>query len=120
MSVYVDEIFVLISNDPRARALGAKHGHRWCHLWTDPGSEMELHRVARALTLRGAWFQDKPGFPHYDLVAPRRELAIQQGAIPTDLRRWLEERRQIIRAQMQRMAGIAAGTTTAASSSRSR
>lgn len=40
----------------------------------------ELHAMARELGLKRAWFQDRR-YPHYDLTASKRALAIQAGAI---------------------------------------
>lgn len=89
-SVMVDALFPCVSADPVARRVGARHGHMWCHLWCAPGDEAELHALAARIGLRRAWFQDKPGFPHYDLVPTRRAAAIRAGAEETDLREWLE------------------------------
>lgn len=86
MSVYVDEVQ---SYPMQAVARSARHcGRRWCHLWTDPGNEEELHRMAAALELKPQWFQNRKGFPHYDLVPARREAAIRLGATPMSLRDW--------------------------------
>lgn len=102
--VYIDEPTQYPPpSDPRLIEISARNGHRWSHMWTDPGSEMQLHRVARALTLRAAWFQDKPGFPHYEVVAGRYDDAVAAGAVPTNLREWLAHRRQCLRAQLNRM-----------------
>jgi hypothetical protein len=61
----------------------------WCHLWTDPGNEAELHALAKRMGMRREWFQNKRRFPHYDLVARRRLDAIRLGAVPWSLRDWL-------------------------------
>ena len=59
---------------------------RSCHLLPEdhsPYALAELHRFALSLGLRTAWFQ--PGrWPHYDLTASKRDLAIRQGAVPVD------------------------------------
>ncbi len=53
--------------------------HRWCHLWAD--APAELHRFAAGLGLKRAWFQDRTGLPHYDLMGERmRDRAIAAGA----------------------------------------
>lgn len=39
----------------------------------------ELHKFAKSIGLRREWYQGK-GFPHYDLTASKRALAIQGGA----------------------------------------
>ena len=51
----------------------------WCHMATD-GDLSELHTMAARLGLRRAWFQDKPGHPHYDLTPAKRAQAIKFGA----------------------------------------
>ncbi len=89
--VYVDELFVMASRNPQAFRTGLRHGHRWCHLWSD---DLEaLHAMARKLRMLRAWFQDKPGFPHYDLVPPRRAAAVILGAVEMPLREWMEAKR---------------------------
>lgn len=93
MAVYVDHLFVAVSRDPQAARVGARNDHQWCHLWTEPGNEEELHRVAKAAGMRREWFQPKPDFPHYDLVPSRRIKALRAGATETDLREWLRARR---------------------------
>ncbi len=56
------------------------HGLLFCHMATD-GDLEELHRMAARLGLRRAWFQDKPGHPHYDLSPHLRALAVRCGAV---------------------------------------
>lgn len=71
MSVYVDPIM----------SHGGSATFRWtesCHMYAD--SIEELHSMADAIGMRRAWFQDKPRFPHYDLVAARRIKAVHLGA----------------------------------------
>ena len=68
-------------------------GFKWAHLWCDPGDEEELHRIAADIGLRPHWFQDKPGFPHYDIVPRRVPAAINAGAQPMELRQWVRNRR---------------------------
>lgn len=86
MSCYVDPLFVFPSREPHAFRTGKKYGHQWSHLWAD--SPAELHSMAAAIGMRREWFQDKPGFPHYDLVPPRREQALFLGAIEMRLSDW--------------------------------
>jgi hypothetical protein len=82
MSVYVDSLMICV---PRGR-------WRWgesCHMIAD--SLTELHAFAAHIGLRRAWFQDKPGFPHYDLNTARRVTAVGLGAVEIDrnqLVRW--------------------------------
>jgi hypothetical protein len=52
-----------------------------------------LHAFAEALGLRRAWFQNKAGFPHYDLIPTRRAKAVVLGAVETNLSDWLKARR---------------------------
>lgn len=56
---------------------------RWkesCHLFSDCNNLDELHQFARKLGLKPLWFQDRPGFPHYDLTRGIRERAVKLGA----------------------------------------
>lgn len=52
-----------------------------CHMVAD--TEEELHVMADNIGLKRSWFQNKPMelCPHYDLVASKRKLAVQNGAI---------------------------------------
>ena len=55
---------------------------RWdrsCHLFAD--TLKELHNFEKHLGLRKGYLHDKPRFPHYDLTANKRKLAIKMGAI---------------------------------------
>jgi hypothetical protein len=75
VSVYVDEL----------RKHGGSASFRWehsCHLYAD--SVEELHAFASAIGLKRQWFQDKADFPHYDLTARRRRMAVEQGAMERD------------------------------------
>lgn len=93
-AVMVDTLKKAFSRDPHARFVGSRCGHLWCHLWCNPGDEEALHVLAESIGLKRAWFQDKPGFPHYDLVPSKRDLAIQSGATETDLKVWIRENRR--------------------------
>lgn len=56
-------------------------GHnRWCHMWSDSDNLEALHQFASRLGLKRSWFQDKPGWPHYDLAGRKHEQAIALGA----------------------------------------
>lgn len=103
MSVHVSDLFTSEFRDPSLFELGARHGHQWAYLFTSPGSEMQLHRVARALTLTHRWFRDEPDFPNYVIIGSRRELAIAHGAIPTVLKEWLDDRRTLLLAELDRL-----------------
>lgn len=39
----------------------------------------ELHEFAKRIGLKRSWFQDQT-FPHYDLTASKRALALKHGA----------------------------------------
>ena len=51
----------------------------WCHMVSDTSVD-ELHKFAEKIGVWREWFQDKPGYPHYDLRPHKRRLAIAQGA----------------------------------------
>ena len=75
MSVYVDPL----------REYGGSKTFPWkvsCHMWAD--SLADLHAMAVAIGMKRAWFQDKPDFPHYDLVATKRKRAVELGAVEVD------------------------------------
>jgi hypothetical protein len=75
VSVYVDPMFN--HNSPTApRCFRNKQS---CHMYAD--TLPELHRMADAIGMKREWFQNHRVFPHYDLVAARREAAIRLGAI---------------------------------------
>lgn len=61
-----------------------------CHMFTDAVDLTELHKMAQKIGLKRAWFQDKPGHPHYDLTKSRRVAAIANGAIEADFRKATE------------------------------
>lgn len=73
--------------------LPAKGWDRWnggAHMLTTDLDE--LHAMARRIGLKRAWFQGDGSFPHYDLTASKRALAVKAGAVeiglgefPTDL-----------------------------------
>lgn len=52
-----------------------------CHMFAD--TEEELHAMADKIGLKRSWFQNQPDelYPHYDLVASKRKLAVQNGAV---------------------------------------
>lgn len=52
-----------------------------CHLITN-GTPADLHAFAAKIGLKREWFQDKPDFPHYDLIGTRMHgAAIEAGAL---------------------------------------
>ena len=81
MSVYVDEL----RNYPRTR--------RWpyeqaCHMTADTLDE--LHAFATKIQLRRSWFQPHDRWPHYDLTAKRRIVAIEKGAVEITAREFIK------------------------------
>ncbi len=91
-AVYVDRLRVHRSRTEPARTAGEQFGHRWCHLWSDDLNA--LHAMAAALGMRRECFQERPGFPHYDLPPFRRERALALGAAEHSLKDWLRARRE--------------------------
>lgn len=92
--IYIDALFGAKPfgyRDGKTARTGSRNGHQWCHLWTDGGVE-ELHAFAAKIGLKRSWFQDRPRFPHYDLVPSKRALAIALGAKEINLREWIERR----------------------------
>lgn len=95
MSVYVDKPFRHpLPSEPQARRVALRHDGWWCHLWTDPGNEAELHRTAREIGMRPEWFQNRTGFPHYDITVSRRAAALRAGAIEMKLSDWIKSKRR--------------------------
>jgi hypothetical protein len=78
MAVYVDALAI-------HRGLGRMSG-AWCHMIADTVDE--LHVMAARIGLEQSWFQKPPraSFPHYDLRASKRALAVAAGAIEADRR----------------------------------
>lgn len=71
------------------RIRNVKRGRSWhwdksCHLFCDEGDIQELHAFAKLLKLKREWFQDRDGFPHYDLTEWKRTLAVRLGAKEVD------------------------------------
>src|SRR3546814_8115244 len=59
-------------------------GTLWCHMFS-PNID-DLHQFAREIGMRREWFQDprtssKISWPHYDIIAQRRQVALSLGAI---------------------------------------
>ena len=87
MTIYVDALLNWSGNAytgaqaSQAARTGARHGHRWCHLFSDADDDhAELHAFAAQLGMQRAWFQGD----HYDLVPPRRAAAVTLGAVEVD------------------------------------
>ncbi len=91
-SVFVDAVFEAESKDPQAFRVGARNGHRWCHMWCAPGDEAALHEIAAKIGMKREWFQNRPRFPHYDLTPGRRVEALHAGVLEVDLKEWLRAR----------------------------
>jgi len=87
--VYVDS--VSFYSGKMISQVARKHGHKWSHMFADEIEE--LHVFARGLGLRRSYFQDKPGFPHYDLTPVKRNMAILRGAERKELITYLREKR---------------------------
>jgi len=88
MTVYVDSLVEWGApgeykgkDAAQAERVGARHGHRWCHMVSDQGPDApELHVMALGLGLRLSWFQGD----HYDLVPSKRAAALALGALEAD------------------------------------
>jgi hypothetical protein len=95
VAVYVDHLrrWPIDQTAPQARSTARRNQGQWCHLWAD--TVAELHVLAARIGQRMAWFQDRPGFPHYDLTPAQRYKAIAAGAREQDLRAWLRSRKRM-------------------------
>lgn len=79
MPCYVDELKQTVATGGQARRVGARNGHRWCHLVADTFTELQV--MADLLGLKLEWLQKGgDGFQHYDLTPGRRSLAVDLGA----------------------------------------
>ena len=58
-----------------------------CHLFADRLED--LHAMADRIGVQRRWFQNKPGFPHYDICKAKRALAVAGGAIEVDRRQFV-------------------------------
>lgn len=104
--IFVDPLFVGVESNDVAARVGAKHGHRWCHMWHEGEDPEELHRFAAKIGLRRSWFQSNSVLPHYDLVPTKRALAIAYGAQIKDPKDTLRSMRE---AAVQRSLPIGIG-----------
>jgi hypothetical protein len=89
LTVYVDQLRVAIGRDTRTRLVGARHGHRWCHMLAD--TLAELLAFAKRLGLRPEWLDRD----HFDLLPFRRERALTLGAVEVSTRELVRVRRRI-------------------------
>ncbi len=89
-AVFVDALFTMEAQGVQARKVGARNGHRWCHMWSD--SLEALHRMAARIGMKREWFQDHHLLPHYDLTPSRRALAVSYGAIEASASDAIRER----------------------------
>jgi hypothetical protein len=82
--IYVDELVQHEpAKDPRARRVGERNGHRWCHMFSDDASgkgDLELITFAESIGMKRAWFQIHRLGNHFDLTPGRRAAAIAKGA----------------------------------------
>ncbi len=81
-AVYVDSL----ESSPGSKARTFRTGTQYCHLTAadfSPEAIEALHMLAAKIGLKPAWFQASPpaSWPHYDLVASKRPLAIAAGAV---------------------------------------
>jgi hypothetical protein len=84
MSVYVDPERVW-GNETAPPCFRFKPS---CHMYAD--TLPELHEMARRIGLKLSWFQNKPDLPHYDLTAPKRIMAVRNGAVQVDFQHLVE------------------------------
>ncbi len=77
MPVYVDKL-----TDYGWAIRGRKYSS--CHMFTSDEDLSELHAMALKIGMKLSWFQDHPKAPHYDLIASKRQMAIDLGAIEVD------------------------------------
>lgn len=71
-----------------------------CHMFSE--SLEDLHTMAKKIGVQRKHFQNKPGFPHYDICKSKRKLAVKHGAIEADkevLKRFFAIRRKSINAR---------------------
>lgn len=61
-----------------------------CHLFDDEGNLERLHAFANVIGLKRTWFQNRFGFPHYDISPRKRMIAVAMGAKDVKLREVLK------------------------------
>lgn len=82
MTIYVDEM----------QLRGIWRYGQSCHLLPaefTPAGMAELHAMALAIGMRPAWFQHHR-WPHYDLTASRRRMALNRGALECTSRDYVQ------------------------------
>lgn len=70
MTVYVDEAVFMKKNGRVAYA----------HMTAD--SIEELHEFAKCIEVKRCWWHSSSKYPHYDINAGKRAVAIEHGAVP--------------------------------------
>lgn len=53
-----------------------------CHMFSQDVES--LHEMAHQIGIQKKWFQNKPGFPHYDICKSKRAIVVKLGAIEVD------------------------------------
>lgn len=61
-------------------------GKLWAHMTADTAEE--LHRFAKSIGLKRAWFQDKDHHQHYDVTSSKRLEALAAGAVYVPMREY--------------------------------
>jgi len=89
VTVYVDKL----TRYPNITGVAKRYGNYWCHMWADTLDE--LHAMADRIYLQRGWFQDRQGFPHYDMVQSRRLAALKAGAVEKSLKDHIREQLQL-------------------------
>ena len=82
MAVYVDSLI----------DYGWKYG-KSCHLIADTPDELMFFAMDD-LGLKGNWFQPK-SFPHFDLTASKRALAVKRGAVELNRRDFVNKLQEL-------------------------
>ena len=89
MNIYVDQLTNYPSESLSLELRRA--GTRWAHLWCLDLDN--LHSFARRLGLKRNWYQDRPRFPHYDIVPSVHRRALECGAELMSIQTWLTAQR---------------------------
>ncbi len=59
-----------------------------CHMFSS--SIEALHAMADRIGIARRWFQNKPGFPHYDICKSKRSIAVSFGAVEVNRKQFVE------------------------------